>query len=355
MLETEWCICTYWQDNVLWFGYNARLNLIVLIAKNKDLLPMRRAKISVIGAGNVGASCAVWAASKELGDVVLVDIPDAVGVAQGKALDLFCASPMERFDANITGTCDYKDVEGSDVVIVTAGIPRKPGMSRDDLIATNVKIVKSVSEQVAAAAPEAVMIIVSNPLDAMVYTAWKASGFPTNRIVGQAGCLDVARFRAFLAMELDVSVEDIQALLLGGHGDDMVPLPRYTSVHGIPVSQLLPEETINACVERAKAGGGEIVKMMGTSAYYAPASGSVMMAEAIIKDKKRIMPCAAYCDGEFGINGLFVGVPAVLGKNGVERVVQIELDESEQAMMDESASHVADLVNTVKTTFPELA
>ena len=185
-------------------------------------------------------------------------------------------------------------------------------------------------------------------------TAWKASGFPTNQIVGQAGCLDVARFRAFLAMELDVSVEDIQALLLGGHGDDMVPLPRYTSVHGIPVSQLLPEETINACVERAKAGGGEIVKMMGTSAYYAPASGSVQMAEAIIKDKKRILPCAAYCDGEYGIDGLFVGVPCVLGKNGVERVVQIELNEGEQAMMDASASHVADLVNTVKKTFPEL-
>jgi malate dehydrogenase len=262
---------------------------------------------------------------------------------------------MERFDANIIGTCEYKDVEGSDVVIVTAGIPRKPGMSRDDLIATNVKIVKSVSEQVAAVAPDAVMIIVSNPLDAMVYTAWKSSGFPTNRIVGQAGCLDVARFRAFLAMELDVSVEDIQALLLGGHGDDMVPLPRYTSVHGIPVSQLLSEETITACVERTKAGGGEIVKMMGTSAYYAPASGSVQMAEAIIKDKKRILPCAAYCDGEFGINGLFVGVPAVLGKNGVERVVEIELDPDEQALMDESASHVAALVETVKTTFPELA
>jgi len=323
--------------------------------QEKGLTTMRRAKISIIGAGNVGASCAVWAASKELGDIVLVDIPDAVGVAQGKALDLFCASPMERFDANIIGTCDYKDVEGSDVVIVTAGIPRKPGMSRDDLIATNVKIVKSVSEQVAEAAPDAVMIIVSNPLDAMVYTAWKASGFPTNRIVGQAGCLDVARFRAFIAMELDVSVEDIQALLLGGHGDDMVPLPRYTSVHGIPVSQLLPEETITACVDRAKAGGGEIVKMMGTSAYYAPASGSVMMAEAIIKDKKRILPCAAYCDGEFGIDGLFVGVPCVLGKNGVERVVQIELNESEQAMMDESASHVADLVEIVKSTFPDLA
>jgi len=316
---------------------------------------MRRAKISIIGAGNVGASCAVLAASKELGDVVLVEIEHSLGVAQGKALDLFCASPMERFDVSITGTSDYKDVEGSDVVIVTAGIPRKPGMSRDDLIATNVKIVKSVSEQVAQAAPDAVMIVVSNPLDAMVYTAWKASGFPTNRIIGQAGCLDVARFRAFLALELDISVEDIQALLLGGHGDDMVPLPRYTSVHGIPVSQLLSEETITACVDRAKVGGGEIVKMMGTSAYYAPASGTIQMAEAIIKDKKRILPCAAYCEGEYGIDGMFVGVPAVLGSNGVERVIQIELDASEQALMDESASHVADLVNTVKTTFPELA
>ncbi len=316
---------------------------------------MRRAKISIVGAGNVGASCAVWAASKELGDVVLVETEHSVGVAQGKALDLFCAGPMERFDANIIGTCDYKDVEGSDVVIVTAGIPRKPGMSRDDLIATNVKIVKSVAEQVANAAPDAVMILVSNPLDAMVYTAWKASGFPTNRIVGQAGCLDVARFRAFIAMELGVSVEDIQALLLGGHGDDMVPLPRYTSVHGIPVSQLLSEDKITACVDRAKVGGGEIVKLMGTSAYYAPASGSVQMAEAIIKDKKRILPCAAFCEGEYGIDGMFVGVPAVLGKDGVEKVIQIDLDSSEQALMDESASHVADLVGTVKTTFPELA
>jgi malate dehydrogenase len=322
--------------------------------KEKVFKNMRRAKISIVGAGNVGASCAVWAASKELGDIVLVEIEHSLGVAQGKALDLFCASPMERFDANITGTCDYKDVEGSDVVIVTAGIPRKPGMSRDDLIATNVKIVKSVTEQVAEAAPDAVMIVVSNPLDAMVYTAWKASGFPTNHIIGQAGCLDVARFRAFLAMELDISVEDIQALLLGGHGDDMVPLPRYTSVHGIPISQLLSEETITACVDRAKVGGGEIVKMMGTSAYYAPASGVIQMAEAIIKDKKRILPCAAFCEGEYGIDGMFVGVPAVLGKNGVERVIQIDLDANEQALMDDSASHVADLVNIVKTTFPDL-
>ncbi len=316
---------------------------------------MRRAKISVIGAGNVGATCAHWAASKELGDVVLVDIPDKEGVAKGKALDLACCGPIERFDSEVIGTSDYKDVAGSDVVILTAGIPRKPGMSRDDLIQTNVKIVKSVSEQIAEYAPESVVIVVSNPLDAMVYTAWKATGFPTNRILGQAGVLDVARFRTFIAMELGCSVEDVSALLLGGHGDDMVPLPRYTSIHGIPVSQLLPQETINACVERAKVGGGEIVKLMGTSAYYAPASASVQMAEAIIKDKKRILPCAAYCDSEFGVGGYFVGVPCVLGSGGMEKVLEIELDNGEQKLFDESVSHVKDLVKVVQDAFPELA
>ncbi len=316
---------------------------------------MRRAKISVIGGGNVGASCALWLASKELGDVVVLDIPKAEGMVKGKMLDLAQCSPIERFDAKITGTADYADTADSDVVIVTAGIPRKPGMSRDDLIQTNVKIVKSVAEQVAAHSPDAVMIVVSNPLDAMVYTAWKASGFATNRIVGQAGCLDVARFRTFIAMELGCSVEDIQALLLGGHGDDMVPLPRYTSVHGIPVTQLLSEEKITACVDRAKAGGGEIVKLMGTSAYYAPASGSVMMAEAIVKDKKRILPCAGYCDSEYGVGGYFVGVPCVLGANGVEKVIEIDFDADEKALMDESISHVKDLVKIVRDTFPELA
>jgi len=315
---------------------------------------MQRATISVIGAGNVGATCAHWAAAKELGDIVLVDIPDKEGVAKGKALDLLCCGPIERFDANITGTADYKDVAGSDVVIVTAGIPRKPGMSRDDLIQTNVKIVKSVSENIAEHAPEAVVILVSNPLDAMVYTAWKATGFPTERIVGQAGCLDVARFRAFIAMEIGCSVEDVVALLLGGHGDDMVPLPRYTSVHGIPVSQLLDEKTITACVERAKAGGGEVVKLMGTSAYYAPASGSVQMAEAIIKDKKRILPCAAYCDKQYGVGGYFVGVPCVLGSKGVEKVIEIDLEGDEKTLMDESISHVKDLVGVVREQFPEL-
>ena len=260
---------------------------------------MRRAKISVIGAGNVGATCAHWAAAKELGDIVLLDIPDKEGVAKGKALDLFCSAPMEGFDVEVNGTSDYSDTADSDVVIITAGLPRKPGMSRDDLVETNVKIVRSVSENVANHSPNAKVIVVANPLDAMVYTAWKTTGFPTNQIVGQAGCLDVARYRAFLAMKLGVSIEDITALLLGGHGDDMVPLPRYTSVHGIPVSQLLSEAEITECVDRAKVGGGEIVKLMGTSAYYAPASGSVQMAEAIIKDKKRILPCAAYCDSEY--------------------------------------------------------
>jgi len=322
---------------------------------------MRRAKISVIGAGNVGATCAHWAAAKELGDIVILDVPEREGVAKGKALDLAQCGPIEEFDSRITGTADYKETAGSDVVIVTAGLPRKPGMSRDDLIQTNVKIVRSVAEQVAQHSPNAVMIVVSNPLDAMVYTAWKASGFPTHRILGQAGCLDVARFRAFIAMELGCSIEDIQALLLGGHGDDMVPLPRFTSVHGIPVDQLLSKEVLDRCVQRAKVGGGEIVQLMGTSAYYAPASGSVQMAEAIVKDKKRILPCAAYCENEFGVapgqkgKGYFVGVPCILGAGGMEKVVEIKLAADEKKLMDESISHVKDLVATVRKIFPELA
>ncbi|MFG0327562.1 MAG: malate dehydrogenase [Phycisphaerales bacterium JB037] len=316
---------------------------------------MRRAKISVIGAGNVGATCAHWAASKNLGDIVVLDIPDKEGVAQGKMLDLACCGPVERFDSNIVGTSDYKDIAGSDVVVITAGLPRKPGMSRDDLIETNVKIVRSVSEQVAEHAPDSILIVVSNPLDAMVYTAWKASGFDTSRVMGQAGALDVARFRTFIAMEIGCSVEDVSALLLGGHGDDMVPLPRLTSVHGIPVADLLPAEKINACVERAKVGGGEIVKLMGTSAYYAPASGTIQMVEAIVRDKKRIIPSAAYCDKEFGVGGFFVGVPALLGTNGVEKIVEFPLQPDEQKLFEESVSHVKDLVATVTKMFPDLA
>jgi malate dehydrogenase len=322
---------------------------------------MRRAKISIIGAGNVGATCAHWAAAKELGDIVLLDIPDRVGVAQGKALDLACCAPIERFDSRIIGTADYKDIAGSDIVVVTAGMPRKPGMSRDDLIQVNVKIVKDVCEKVREFAPNSIVIVVSNPLDAMVYTAWKVTGFPTHRIMGQAGALDVARFREFVAMELGVSVEDISALLLGGHGDDMVPLARITSVHGIPLTDLMAEDRIRACVERAKVGGGEIVKLMGTSAYYAPASGTIQMVEAIVKDKKRIIPSAAYCEEEFGVargqrgKGYFVGVPALLGAKGVERIITFRMIPDEQRLMDESVSHVKDLVKAVQQLFPELA
>ena len=305
---------------------------------------MRRPKISVIGAGNVGASCAFWIAVKELGDVVLIDIPEAADKTAGKALDLAQCGPVHRFDCKITGGSDYAAAADSDVVIITAGLPRKPGMRRDDLVATNVKIVGSVSKEIAKVAPDAVLIIVSNPLDAMVYTAWKQSGFPTHRVVGQAGCLDIARYRTFIAMELDCSVEDITALLMGGHGDDMVPLPRYTSVAGIPVSQLIPEARLNEIIERAKVGGGELVKLMGTSAYYAPAAGSVDMAEAIVRDKRRIFPCAAYCDKEYGVGGYFVGVPCMLGANGVEKVIEVELDAGERKLFDSSVSHVKELV-----------
>lgn len=309
---------------------------------------MRRAKITVIGAGNVGASCAFWAAAKELGDIVLIDIPDFADKTAGKALDLAQCGPVERFDCNIVGTDDYGQAKGSDVVIITAGIPRRPGMSRDDLIQTNVKIVGSVSEKIAEVAPDAVLIVVSNPLDAMVYTAWKKSGFPTNRVVGQAGCLDIARYRTFIAMELGCSVEDISALLMGGHGDDMVPLPRYTSVAGIPITQLIPKEKLEAIIQRAKVGGGELVKLMGTSAYYAPAAGTIQMAEAIVKDKKRILPCAAYCDKEYGVGGYYVGVPAMLGAGGVEKVIEVELDADERKMLDASVEHVKELVGVAE-------
>ncbi len=314
-----------------------------------------RPKISVIGGGNVGASCAMWAAQKELGDIVVVDIPDAEQRIQGRLLDLAQCSPIERFDANITATSDYTHIADSDVVVVTAGLPRKPGMSRDDLIETNVKIVKSVSENIKQHAPDAVVILVSNPLDAMVYTAWKTTGFATNQIVGQAGCLDVARFKTFIAMETGFSVEDINALLLGGHGDTMVPLPRYTNIAGIPVTKFIDEARLNEIVDRAKVGGGEIVKLMGTSAYLAPAAGTIDMVEAIVRDKKRILPCASYCDGEFGINGLFVGVPTLLGAGGVEKVIEIDLNDDEQKLMDASRDHVAELVEVVTKMFPELA
>lgn len=324
-------------------------------------MPVRRAKISVIGAGNIGGECARSLAMKELGDVVLLDIPEKEGVAKGKALDLACCAPIENFDARITGTSNYEDIKDSDVVVVTAGVPRKPGQSRDDLVQINAGIVKSVAQNIKKFAPNAIVIVVSNPLDAMVYVMWKVTGFPTNRVLGQAGALDVARYKTFLAWELGVSVEDIQGLLLGGHGDDMVPLPARTSVNGIPVSELLPAEKIAACVERAKGGGGEVVKLMGTSAWYAPSAGTVEMVESIIRDKKRVIACAAYCEDQFGIaagqkgKGYFVGVPCVLGANGVEKIITFKMDDTEQKFMNESISHVKDLVGIVNKLMPELA
>ena len=328
-------------------------------------MSMRRAKISVIGAGNIGGECARSIAMKELGDVVLVDIPNKekpdFHMPKGKALDLACCGPVEKFDANITGTFDYKDIEGSDVVVVTAGVPRKPGQSRDDLVQINAGIVKDVALNIKKYAPNAIVIVVSNPLDAMVYVMWKVTGFPAQRVIGQAGALDVARYKAFLAMELKVSVEDIQGVLLGGHGDDMVPLPRLTSVNGIPVQDLLSAEKIQACVDRAKVGGGEIVKLMGTSAWFAPSAGTIEMVEAIVRDKKRVIPCAAYCEDEFGAapgakgKGMFVGVPCVLGAKGVEKVITFKMNSEEKKFMDESISHVKDLLAATKKLFPEIA
>jgi malate dehydrogenase len=310
---------------------------------------MRRAKITIVGAGNVGATAAHWAASKELGDIVLVDIPQVEGMPQGKALDLYESSPVEGFDARIIGSTTYDPTKDSDVVIVTAGIARKPGMSRDDLIATNTNIVKQVAENIAKTSPNAVMIVVSNPLDAMVYVAWKASGFPTQRVIGQAGVLDTARYRTFLAMELGCSVEDVQALLLGGHGDDMVPLKRYTFAGGIPITQLIKPDRLDEIIKRARNGGAEIVGLLKTgSAYYAPAAATVQMAEAVIKDKKRILPCAAYCDKEYNIGGYFVGVPALLGTSGVEKIFEIDLDPEERKMLQTSIDHVKELVKSVK-------
>ncbi len=304
-------------------------------------------KVTVIGAGHVGATAAQRLAEKELCDVVLIDIIE--GVPQGKALDLAEAAPIEKHDASLTGANNYDPSAGSDIVIITAGVPRKPGMSRDDLLKINAGIVREVTENVAAKSPEAVLIIVSNPLDAMCHVAYEASGFTKNKVIGMAGVLDSARFRAFIAMELDVSVENTHAFVLGGHGDTMVPLPRYSTVAGIPITELMSEETINRLVTRTANGGAEIVSLLKTgSAYYAPASASVEMAESILKDKKKILPCAAYLEGEYGIDDLFIGVPVKLGSNGVEEIIQITLTEQEQAALNKSAEAVRELVEILK-------
>lgn len=306
---------------------------------------MRRAKISIVGAGNVGATTAHWCAAAELGDIVLLDIPQTEGMPAGKALDLMQSSPIMGFDAKVLGTTQYDDTEGSDVVVITAGIPRKPGMSRDDLLNTNARIVGSVSEEIRRTSPEAIVIVVSNPLDAMVQRAQQVTGFPPKKVIGQAGILDTARFRAFLAMELGVSVEDISAMLLGGHGDTMVPLPSCTSVGGIPISRLLAPQRLDEIVQRTRDGGAEIVKLLKTgSAYYAPAAATAQMVEAIVRDKKRLIPCAAYCDKQYGVGGYYVGVPVILGAAGVERIIELELTESERAAFQKSVDAVKDLV-----------
>jgi malate dehydrogenase len=304
-------------------------------------------KVTVVGAGNVGATAAQRLAEKGLCDVVLVDIVE--GVPQGKALDLMEAAPVEKHDGQVTGTNSYEATEGSDIVIITAGIPRKPGMSRDDLISTNAGIVKAVTEQVAKYSPDAVLIIVSNPLDAMCHVAYEASGFPKNRVIGMAGVLDSARFRTFIAMELKVSVENIHAFVLGGHGDTMVPLPRYSTVAGIPITELLPQERIAELVDRTANGGAEIVGLLKTgSAFYAPASSAVEMAESILKDRKKILPCAVYLDGEYGYKELFIGVPVKLGAGGVEEIIEIKLTEAEKAALDKSAAAVEELKGVLK-------
>lgn len=304
---------------------------------------IKRKKLTIVGSGNVGATAAHWAAAKELCDIVLVDIVE--GVPQGKGLDLLEAMPVEGSDVNVIGTNSYEATKDSDVVIITAGIPRKPGMSRDDLIATNTNIVKSVTEQVVKYSPNAFLIVVSNPLDAMTYVAYKVSGFPRNRVMGMAGVLDTARFRTFIAQEVGVSVEDVTAFVLGGHGDTMVPLVRYCSCGGIPVSKLISKERLDEIVQRTRDGGIEIVNYLKTgSAFYAPAASAIAMAEAIIKDKKRIMPVAVYLEGEYGVNGVVVGVPVKLGGDGVERIFELEFTSEEKEMFDKSVAAVKELI-----------
>lgn len=308
---------------------------------------MSRSKISVIGAGNVGATCAHWAAAKELGDVVLLDIVD--GMPRGKALDLTEAMPVVGWDVGFTGASDYDATADSDLVIITAGLARKPGMSRDDLLAKNTEIVASVAREVASRSPKAKLIVVSNPLDAMVYVTWKVSGFDACNVVGMAGVLDTARLSAFIAEELDVSIEDVTALVLGGHGDSMVPLVRYCSVGGVPLGQLMSASRIEALVDRTRKGGAEIVGLLKTgSAYYAPSAAAVQMAEAILRDKKRILPCAARCDTEYGVGGYYVGVPVKLGAGGVEKIIEVDLDDAERAAFQKSVDHVKRLVASIK-------
>jgi malate dehydrogenase len=306
-----------------------------------------RKKVTVVGAGNVGANCAMRIAGKELADVVLVDVVE--GVPQGKGLDLLQSGPVEGYDVNVTGANDYGPTENSDVVVITAGLARKPGMSRDDLLVANYEVVKSATAQAVKQSPNAILVLVTNPLDAMCWTSLKVSGFPKERVVGMAGVLDTARFRTFIAQELKVSVSNVQALVLGGHGDTMVPLVRLSSVSGIPLTELLDKETLERLVDRARNGGAEIVRHLKTgSAYYAPSSSAVEMVESILKDQKKVLPCAAYLEGEYGIHGLYVGVPVKLGAAGIEKIYEVRLEPDEKAALEKSAGAVKELIDVLQ-------
>ncbi|MDG4656538.1 malate dehydrogenase [Ectobacillus antri] len=311
-------------------------------------MTIKRKKITVVGAGFTGATTAFLAAQKELGDIVLIDIPQLENPTKGKALDMLEASPVQGFDANIIGTSDYADTADSDVVIITAGIARKPGMSRDDLVATNANIMKSVTKEVVKYSPNSVIIVLTNPVDAMTYTVFQESGFPKERVIGQSGVLDTARFRTFVAQELQLSVKDVTGFVLGGHGDDMVPLVRYSYAGGIPLETLLPKDRLDAIVERTRKGGGEIVNLLGNgSAYYAPAASLVEMTEAILKDQRRVLPAIAYLEGEYGYKDLYLGVPVILGKNGIEKIIELELLEEEKVALDRSVESVRSVMKVL--------
>lgn len=311
-------------------------------------MTLKRNKISVIGGGFTGATAAFLAAQKELGDVVLVDIPQAENPTKGKALDMFEASPIQGFDAKVTGTSNYADTADSDVVIITAGIARKPGMSRDDLVQINQGVMKAVSKDIAKYSPKATIIVLTNPVDAMTYTVYKETGFPKNRVIGQSGVLDSARFRSFIAEELNISVKDITGFVLGGHGDTMVPLTRYSFAGGIPLETLISAERLEEIVQRTRTGGGEIVNLLGNgSAYYAPAAALVEMAEAVIKDQKRVLPTIAYLEGEYGYEGIYLGVPTLIGANGIEKIFELELTDKEKAELDRSAEAVKEVMNVL--------
>ena len=312
-------------------------------------MTLKRKKISVIGSGFTGATAAFLAAQKELGDVVIIDLPSAENPTKGKALDMWEAAPVQGFDSYVKGSSDYEDTADSDVVLITAGVARKPGMSRDDLVQINQGVMKAVATEIARTSPDATIIVLTNPVDAMTYTVFKGSGFPKHRVIGQSGVLDTARFRAFIAEELNVSVKDISALVLGGHGDTMVPLTRYASVGGVPLQSLIPAQRLEEIVQRTRVGGGEIVSLLGNgSAYYAPAAAMVEMAEAILKDQKRVLPAIAYLEGEYGYDGIYLGVPTLLGAGGIEKIFELELTADEKTALDQSADAVKDVMKALK-------